>query len=84
MEFTQIRGKYAEKCVAMALSSEQDVDKALWLTLAQSWAQLGELVAYLERGGDLWETGQLVLYVAITIGVRPASQPLRHLEASPI
>ena len=61
MEFTQIREKYAEKCVAMALSSEQDVDKALWLTLAQSWAQLGEQVAYLERGGDLWETGQLVL-----------------------
>jgi 3-hydroxyacyl-[acyl-carrier-protein] dehydratase len=35
---------------------------------------IGGLVAYLERGGDLWETGQLVLYVAITIGVRPASQ----------
>jgi hypothetical protein len=42
MEFTQSREKYAEKCVAMALSSEQDVDKALWLTLAQSWAQLGD------------------------------------------
>ena len=41
MEFTQGHEKYAEKCVAMALSSEQDVDKALWLSLAQSWARLG-------------------------------------------
>jgi hypothetical protein len=49
MEFTQGHEKYAEKCVVMALSSEQDVDKALWLTLAQSWAQLGEQVAFFER-----------------------------------
>ena len=41
MEFTQGHEKYAEKCMAMALSSEQDVDKALWLSLAQSWARLG-------------------------------------------
>ena len=49
MEFTQGHEKYAEKCVVMALSSEQDVDKALWLTLAQSWARLGEQVASVER-----------------------------------
>jgi hypothetical protein len=49
MEFTQGHEKYAEKCVVMTLSSEQDVDKALWLTLAQSWAQLGEQVASFER-----------------------------------
>ena len=41
--------KYAEKCMAMALSSEQDVDKALWLSLAQSWVRLGEQVASVER-----------------------------------
>jgi hypothetical protein len=41
--------KYAEKCVAMALSAEQDVDKALWLSLAQSWARLGEQVASVEH-----------------------------------
>jgi hypothetical protein len=29
MDFTQDHEKYAEKCVAMALSSEQDVDNAL-------------------------------------------------------
>jgi hypothetical protein len=49
MEFTQRHEKYAEKCVAMALSSEQDVDKALWLSLAQSWARLGEQVASVEH-----------------------------------
>ena len=31
MEFTQGHEKYSEKCVAMALLSEQDVDKALRL-----------------------------------------------------
>jgi hypothetical protein len=34
--------KYAEECVTMALSSVQDDDKALWLTLAQSWVRLAE------------------------------------------
>ena len=29
MEFSQGHEKYAEKCVAMALSSEQDVDLSL-------------------------------------------------------
>ena len=49
MDFTQDHEKYAEKCVAMALSSEQDVDKALWLSLAQSWARLGEQVASVQH-----------------------------------
>lgn len=37
--------KYAEQCVAMARLSEDDSDKALWLTLAQSWVRLAEHVA---------------------------------------
>jgi hypothetical protein len=49
MEINQDLEKFADKCVAMALSSEQAVDKALWLTLAQSWAQLGEQIASVER-----------------------------------
>jgi hypothetical protein len=49
MEINEGLEKYAAKCVAMALSSAEDVDKALWLTLAQSWAQLGEQVASVER-----------------------------------
>ena len=40
--------KYAEQCVAMARLSEDDSDKALWLTLAQSWVQLAEHVARAE------------------------------------
>jgi len=35
----------AEECVAMARLSEDDSDKALWLTLAQSWVRLAEHVA---------------------------------------
>ncbi len=53
MEITQGLQKYADKCVAMALSSEHDTDKTLWLTLAQSWARLGEQVASVEWGGEL-------------------------------
>jgi hypothetical protein len=32
----------AEECVAMARRAEDDQDKALWLTLAQSWVRLAE------------------------------------------
>jgi hypothetical protein len=37
--------KCAEECVAMARLSQADSDKALWLTLAQSWVRLAEHVA---------------------------------------
>ena len=40
MDFTQDHEKYAEKCVAMALSSEQDVDKA---PMAQFGAVVGAI-----------------------------------------
>ena len=56
MEFTQGHEKYAEKCVAVAPSSEQDVDKALWLSLAQSWARLGEQVASVEHQSGVTAT----------------------------
>jgi hypothetical protein len=36
----------AEECVAMARLSEDSTDKALWLTLAQSWVRLAEHVAH--------------------------------------
>jgi hypothetical protein len=36
----------AEECVAMAQLSEDNKDKALWLTLAQSWVRLAEHVAH--------------------------------------
>ena len=49
MEVDEGLEKYAEKCLAMALSSVEDIDKALWLTLAQSWSELGEQVASVER-----------------------------------
>lgn len=37
--------KCAEACVARARLSNDDGDKALWLTLAQSWVRLAEHVA---------------------------------------
>ncbi len=40
----------AEECVAMARLSEDNKDKALWLTLAQSWVRLAEHVAHAEAG----------------------------------
>jgi hypothetical protein len=40
----------AEECVAMARVSEDDKDKALWLSLAQSWVRLAEHVAQAESG----------------------------------
>jgi hypothetical protein len=36
--------RYAEECVAMAQRADDDGDKALWLTLAQSWVRLAEHV----------------------------------------
>lgn len=34
--------RHAEECVAMARLAENRTDKALWLTLAQSWVRLAE------------------------------------------
>ena len=45
MGTTQDHWKCAEECVAMARMSEDESDKALWLTLAQSWVRLAEHVA---------------------------------------
>jgi hypothetical protein len=36
---------HAELCVAKAQTSDDQRDKVLWLTLAQSWAQLAEYAA---------------------------------------
>lgn len=48
MGTTQDHRKCAEECFAMAQLSRHDSDKALWLTLAQSWVRLAE---HVERGG---------------------------------
>jgi hypothetical protein len=51
--------RYAEECVAMAQRSDDDSDKALWLTLAQSWVRLAEHVA---RGAlDLQDAPEAVV-----------------------
>jgi hypothetical protein len=45
MATTQDHRRYAEECVAMARLSDDDNDKVLWLTLAQSWVRLADHVA---------------------------------------
>ncbi len=45
MGTAQDHRRYAEECVAMAQRADDDGDKALWLTLAQSWVRLAEHVA---------------------------------------
>jgi hypothetical protein len=37
--------RFAEECIAMAHASEDANDKALWITLAQSWVRLAEHAA---------------------------------------
>jgi hypothetical protein len=45
---TEEHFKQAEECIAMAQLSEDDTDKALWITLAQSWVRLAQDVAEAE------------------------------------
>ena len=45
MGTTQDHRRWAEDCVVMAQAAEDPNDKALWLTLAQSWVRLAEHVA---------------------------------------
>ena len=40
METTQDYREQAQECIAMALQSANNTDKALWMTLAQSWVLL--------------------------------------------
>jgi hypothetical protein len=52
MGTTRDHRKCAEECVAMARLSQDDSDKALWLTLAQSWVRLAEHVARVESNRE--------------------------------
>ena len=49
MEIT-IHKHLIEQCVMMACASKADRDKALWLTMAQSWGRLADEV---ERFGTV-------------------------------
>jgi len=53
METTIDHRRCAEECVAMARRAEDDQDKALWLTLAQSWIRLAEHVERSAGGRNL-------------------------------
>jgi hypothetical protein len=55
---TQDHRKCAEECVAMARLADAESDKALWLTLAQSWVRLAEHVARMESRAMTFETSE--------------------------
>jgi hypothetical protein len=48
MGTTEDHFKHAEVCIEMARQSADDTDRALWVTLAQSWVRLAEDVAQAE------------------------------------
>jgi hypothetical protein len=52
MGTTRDHRRYAEECVAMAQRADDEGDKALWLTLAQSWVRLAEHVARGQLSGE--------------------------------
>jgi hypothetical protein len=60
--------KYAEECVTMALSSVEDDDKALWLTLAQSWVRLAEQVADVEGNPKRRSKKQQMKLIETSVG----------------
>ena len=43
---------HAAQCVAQAEKSDNERDKALWLTLAQSWVRLAEHVSRKDLGDE--------------------------------
>ena len=45
---SQDHRRCAQECVEMARLSEAESDKALWLTLAQSWVRLAEHVSRMQ------------------------------------
>ena len=61
MGTTQDHRRCAEECVAMARLSDAESDKALWLTLAQSWVRLAEHVAHMESHATADEMSEEIL-----------------------
>jgi hypothetical protein len=53
--------KCAEECVAFARLADAESDKALWLTLAQSWVRLAEHVAHMEERASATETNEEIV-----------------------
>ena len=53
--------KCAEECLAIARLADADSDKALWLTLAQSWVRLAEHVARMEARATAPEASEEIV-----------------------
>jgi hypothetical protein len=55
--------KCAKECVAMARAADDAKDKALWITLAQSWVRLAEHVARSTAAEDIVVGGESAVAV---------------------
>jgi hypothetical protein len=44
--------RFAEECIAKAHASDDANDKALWITLAQSWVRLTEHAAHMKNSSE--------------------------------
>ena len=62
----------------MALSSTLDDDRALWLTLAQSWMRLAEQVAYVENNPRRRKKGLRMKLIEICGGASEPDEDQRH------
>ena len=58
---TEDHRRCAEECVAMARLADAESDKALWLTLAQSWVRLAEHVAHMEERATAAEASEEIV-----------------------
>jgi hypothetical protein len=67
-----------EECVTMALSVQDD-DKALWLTLAQSWVRLAEQVAYVESNPKRRRKTLRMKLIEFRGGASQPDEDQRHL-----
>jgi hypothetical protein len=57
MTSTSVYRSNAEECLRMANAAQDQRDRPLWITLAQSWLRLAELSA---RGGPASDSGDRV------------------------
>jgi hypothetical protein len=63
--------KFAEECIAMAHASEHTNDKALWVTLAQSWVRLAEHAAQAQTSRDDHASREGVAAVRDALAIQP-------------
>ena len=79
--------RFAEECIAMAHASEDANDKALWITLAQSWVRLAEHAAHMSASSEAAAiAGKAAVQNALALpgfACRPSRSPM-HYPSQPV